>query len=207
MLDSLIEQRNSGKGILSGISEQDQQLTLYVLRRNYWTWTESSTRLSDHDKRFLMGHEMDLDGRSQRSAYNDENRLWEMLQKMDRCVLSKELHQQNLYATPAKGQPIFIEDRGLVRIIITKDMLQSGGTLSINVTTTEAGDTIELKALSPIRKLGGLTVHTEVVSYPKTFASDVGINCEYENWLAHQAPSRIFLDSNKTQYLEEPVPE
>jgi hypothetical protein len=207
LLDSLIEQRNSGKGILSGISEQDQQLTLYVLRRNYWTWTESSTRLSDHDKRFLMGHEMDLDGRSQRSAYNDENRLWEMLQKMDRCVLSKELHQQNLYATPAKGQPIFIEDRGLVRIIITKDMLQSGGTLSINVTTTEAGDTIELKALSPIRKLGGLTVHTEVVSYPKTFASDVGINCEYENWLAHQAPSRIFLDSNKTQYLEEPVPE
>lgn len=207
LLDSLIEQRNSGKGILSGISEQDQQLTLYVLRRNYWTWTESSTRLSDHDKRFLMGHEMDLDGRSQRSAYNDENRLWEMLQKMDRCVLSKELHQQNLYATPAKGQPTFIEDRGLVRIIITKDMLQSGGTLSINVTTTEAGDTIELKALSPIRKLGGLTVHTEVVSYPKTFASDVGINCEYENWLAHQAPSRIFLDSNKTQYLEEPVPE
>ena len=87
-----------------------------------------------------MGHEMDLNGQSQRPKYNDENRLWGICQKMDRCVLSKELHQVQLYITPVKDQPTFIEDRGLVRIIITKEMLQSGGNLSINVTTTEAGD-------------------------------------------------------------------
>lgn len=183
----------------SGISEQDQQLTLYVLRRNFWTWLESSTRLTDFEKRFIMGHEMDLNGRSLRAEYNDENRLWTILQKMDRCVLGKELHQQSLYAAPVKDQPIFITDRGLVRINITKEMLMNGGTLSINVTTTEPGDAITIKSLSPIRKLGGLTVRAEVVSYPKVSVSDAGINCEYENWLAHQAPSRTSFDNRKIQ--------
>lgn len=199
LLDSLIEQGNSGKGISSGISEQDQQLTLYVLRRNFWTWLESSTRLTDFEKRFIMGHEMDLNGRSLRTEYNDENRLWGICQKMNRCVLSKELHQQSLYATPVKDQPIFIKDRGLIRINITKEMLMRGGTLSINVTTTEPGDAITIKSLSPIRKLGGLTVRAEVISYPKVSVSDAGINCEYENWLAHQAPSRTSFDNRKIQ--------
>ena len=198
LLDSLIEQRAQGRGI----AEQDQQLTLYVLRRNFWTWLESSTRLTDFEKRYIMGHEMDLNGQSQRPKYNDENRLWGICQKMDRCVLSKELHQAQLYITPVKDQPTFIEDRGLVRIIITKEMLQSGGNLSINVTTTEAGDTIELKALSPIRKLGGLFVSTKTNSYPCSHNSESSINCEHENWLAHQTPSRTSLDSNVTQILD-----
>ena len=129
-----------------------------------------------------------------RKSSNDENRLWGICQKIDRCVLSKELHQQSLYATPVKDQPIFITDRGLVRINITKEMLMRGGTLSINVTTTEPGDAITIKSLSPIRKLGGLTVRAKVVSYPKVSVSDAGINCEYENWLAHQAPKRPSSD-------------
>ena len=194
LLDSLIEQGNSGKGISSGISEQDQQLTLYVLRRNFWTWLESSTRLTDFEKRFIMGHEMDLNGRSLRAEYNDENRLWTILQKMDRCVLGKELHQQSLYAAPVKDQPIFITDRGLVRINITKEMLMNGGTLSIHVTTTEPEDAIILKSLSPIRKMGGLTVSAEITSYPDASVSNSGINCEYENWMAHQAPKRPSSD-------------
>ena len=81
-------------------------------------------------------------------------------------------------------------------------MLQSGGNLSINVTTTEAGDTIELKALSPIRKLGGLFVSTKTNSYPCSHNSESSINCEHENWLAHQTPSRTSLDSNVTQILD-----
>lgn len=194
LLDSLIEQGNSGKGISSGISEQDQQLTLYVLRRNFWTWLESSTRLTDFEKRFIMGHEMDLNGRSLRAEYNDENRLWTIRQKMDRCVLGKELHQQSLYAAPVKDQPIFITDRGLVRINITKEMLMNGGTLSIHVTTTEPEDAIILKSLSPIRKMGGLTVSAEITSYPDASVSNSGINCEYENWMAHQAPKRPSSD-------------
>lgn len=207
MLENLIEQENDGKKAPEGIAEQDQQLTLYVLRRNFWTWLESSTRLTDFEKRFIMGHEMDLNGRSLRAEYNDENRLWGICQKMDRCILSKNLHQHKLYITPTTGQPTFIEDRGLVRINITKEMLMSGGTLSINVTTTEAGDAIILKSLSPVRKLGGLTVSTDIISYPNISASDSGINCEYENWLAHQAPSRVSLDSNKTQNPDVPVSE
>lgn len=188
MLENLIEQQNKGNKTSSGIAEQDQQLTLYVLRRNFWTWTESSTRLTDFEKRFIMGHEMDLKGRSLRAEYNNENRLWGICQKMDRCVLSKSLHQQELYVTPATGNPVIIEDRGLVRINVTKEMLMSGSTLSLNLITTEAGDTITLKSLSPVKKLGGLTVSAEITSYPNVAASDTGINCEYENWLAHQAP-------------------
>ena len=137
---------------------------------------------------------MDLNGRSLRAEYNDENRLWTILQKMDRCVLGKELHQQSLYAAPVKDQPIFITDRGLVRINITKEMLMNGGTLSIHVTTTEPEDAIILKSLSPIRKMGGLTVSAEITSYPDASVSNSGINCEYENWMAHQAPKRPSSD-------------
>lgn len=203
LLDNLIEQGTQGKGI----AEQDQQLTLYVLRRNFWTWLESSTRLTDFEKRFIMGHEMDLNGQSQRQKYNDENRLWTILQKMNRCVLSKALHQNSLYITPAAEHPVIIEDRGLVRINITKEMLASGGTLSINVTTTEPGDTITLRSLSPVKKLGGLSVSTKTVPYPSSYTSESGINCEYDNWLAHQAPSRTSLDSRKIQILDDSVPE
>lgn len=206
MLENLIEQGAAGKGGPSWVAEQDQQLTLYVLRRNFWTWMESSTRLTDFEKRFIMGHEMDLNGRSQRTVYNDENRLWVICQKIDRCVLNKSLHQQKLCIVPATNVPTFIKNKGLVRIKITKEMLMTGGTLSINVTTTEAGDSIILKSLSPVKKLGGLMVTAEIAPYPCVHILN-GINCEYENWLAHQAPSRIFLDSNKTQYLEEPVTE
>lgn len=187
MLESLIEQQNKGNKDSSGIAEEDQQLTLYVLRRNFWTWMESSTRLTDFEKRFIMGHEMDINGRSLRPEYNDENRLWTICRKMDRCVLSKALHQNSLYITPAAEHSIIVEDRGLVRINITKEMLVSGGTLSINVTTTEAGDAIMLKSLSPVKKIGGLTVITETISYPSLGISE-GINCELENWLAHLAP-------------------
>lgn len=148
-----------------------------------------------------MGHEMDLNGQSQRPKYNDENRLWAILQKMNRCVLSKELHQQSLYATPITNQPIFVDNKGLVRIVVTKEMLKSGGSLSINATTTEAGDGITIRSLSPVKKLGGLMVTAKIAPYPCVHISE-GINCEYENWLAHQAPNRISLDSNKTQILD-----
>lgn len=195
MLENLIEQENKDKKTPSGVAEQDQQLTLYVLRRNFWTWLASSTRLSDFEKRYIMGHEMDLDSRSQRPKYNDENRLWTILQKMNRCVLSKELHQAQLYITPVKDQPTFIEDRGLVRFIITKEMLQSGGTLSINITMTEAGDGIMIRSLSPVKKLGGLMVTAKIAPYPCVHISE-GINCEYENWLAHQSPKRPSTNSS-----------
>lgn len=195
MLDNLIEQQTKRNKTSPEIAEQNQQLTLYVLRRNFWTWLASSTRLSDFEKRYIMGHEMDLDGRSQRSKYNDENRLWTILQKMNRCVLGKELHQAQLYITPVKDQPTFIEDRGLVRFIITKEMLQSGGTLSINITMTEAGDGITIRSLSPVKKLGGLMVTAKIAPYPCVHISE-GINCEYENWLAHQSPKRPSTNSS-----------
>lgn len=111
-------------------------------------------------------------------------------------MLSKELHQPSLYVTPITNQPIFVDNKGLVRIVVTKEMLKSGGTLSINITTTEAGDGITIRSLSPVKKLGGLMATAKIVPYPCVHISE-GINCEYENWLAHQAPSRTSLDNRK----------
>ena len=194
MLEDLIES-GSKEGENSGISEQDQQLTLYVLRRNFWTWMESSTRLTDYEKRFVMGHEMELDGRNLRPEYNDMNRLWDICKKMDRCVLSKDLHHQKICVTPEMNETIYMEDRGVLHINITKEMLMRGGTLSINVTTSEVRDSVRLKSLSPVRQLGGLLVKAETVSVPSLPNSGAGINCEYENWLAHQSPKRITPES------------
>lgn len=51
-----------------------QHLTLYVLRRNFWTWLEALSTLTDMEKRYIMGHEMIVDKHSIRSSYNDERK-------------------------------------------------------------------------------------------------------------------------------------
>ena len=83
-LDANIERlKNKRDAIYEG-----EALCIYVLRKNFWTWAEAETRLTDHEKRYVMSHEIsDENGRDVRPRLNDENLLWEICQKMDRCVI------------------------------------------------------------------------------------------------------------------------
>ena len=70
-----------------------QHLSLYVLRKNFWTWLQALTTLSDYEKRVVMGH--DLDGKK-REHFNDENLLWNLCCKMDTAVLCAAVHEDFL---------------------------------------------------------------------------------------------------------------
>lgn len=172
----------SGKPICA---DKDQQLTLYVLRRAFWTWCESLTLLTDFEKRYIMGHDMKIGNHSVHTQYNDENRLWAICQKMDHCVLGKKLHENILSIEPKVDSLYQVENRGLVHIHLTRDMLTKGGVLQCFATTEEAGATLALVSRSALRKYGKLTPEAVVIPTPVKNELPVGINCEYENWLAH----------------------
>lgn len=173
----------------ASVADRDQQLTLYVLRRNFWTWLEALTNLTDFEKRYIMGHEMKLNGRDLRGQYNDENLLWDICRKMDRCVISRRLHEESLYVKLERSVPAMVDNRGICRIHLTKEMLKEGGELYIHATTEEAGEAIKLTSLSALRQYGGLEPRVEVNLSPLKSGAPVGVNCEYENWQAHQSPA------------------
>ena len=186
MLDAEIEKRSGN----SGCADQDQQLTLYVLRRAFWTWCEALTSLADFEKRYIMGHDMKVDNHSVHSRYNDENLLWSICQKLDRCVLSKALHEESLFIRPTENGTFQVENRGIIHIHLSKDMLSKGGTLRGSVTTEEAGEAVSLLSRSTLRQYGKIAPCAEVLPAPVKNAPTVGINCEYENWLAHMRCAR-----------------
>jgi len=167
--------------------DDTQNLTLYVLRRNFWTWLQSNTTLSDVEKRLIMGHE--LDEPQNRKAENDENLLWDICLKMDHCIISRDKHLPYFAVTPTSGVPVSICNQGVCHIHLTKEMLINGIDLNISVTTEEVGDVISLSSLSPVRQIGNLTPQVYVTGAPPLPTSR-GINCDYELWQAHKKPAR-----------------
>lgn len=183
MLDNYIEELSHTQ---EGMYEESQQLTLYVLRRNFWTWLESSTQLTDFEKRYIMGHSMEIDGKSLRPEYNNENLLWSICQKMDRCVQSQDLHQIFMMTPLENSYPTFLENRGIVYLSITKEILQQGGIINLDLITTEKGDSIHLRTASAIQGLGTFRVKSRVIDGSYPVPQYAGINCEYENWMVHK---------------------
>ena len=179
-IDALLEQLDDGM-----LHEEGQHLTLYALRRNFWTWMASQTQLSDFDKRYVMGHEMDVDGKSVRPQYNDENRLYALGQKMDRCILNKTLHEPSIVLPLQPDKITVIKNRGIFRVNITEKMLQSGKKLHLHLTTEEPGEAVYLTALSANRQLG-VGYEVKMMPAPVSENTAVGINTEYENWTAHK---------------------
>lgn len=184
-------------------AEKDQQLTLYVLRRAFWTWCEALTTLTDFEKRYIMGHDMKIDAHSVHSRYNDENLLWTICQKLDHCVIGKDLHKNRLLIEPKESSLFQVENRGLVLIHLTRDMLAKGGILQCYATSEEAGENLSLVSLSALRKYGKLITEAEVVPVPVKNELPVGINCEYENWMAHNNPTSPSLMKKKNKSGEE----
>lgn len=181
MLEAEIE-KLSGNAILA---DEDQQLTLYVLRRAFWTWCMSLTTLTDFEKRYIMGHDMKEDMHSVRSQYNDENYLWLICQKMDRCILGAPLHESFLSVNLEQTPLVQIDNRGVLQIRLTKEMLAKGGTLIGSITTEETGEPISLTALSPVRGSGLRISQVDILPILARTELPSGINCEYENRLAH----------------------
>lgn len=163
-----------------------QHLTLYVLRRNFWTWLASSTQLSDMEKRYVMGHEMIVDRKNLRTQYNDESRLWQIAQFMDHCVLSKSLHEPFLTHSLSLDECTYFSNRGIVRIQVPKQTLMRGGKLHLHLSSEAVGEDIQMRV---VEKPKGNFPMSVLVDDLEAKPIPSRINCEYENWLAHQNPS------------------
>lgn len=183
-LDANIERlKNKRDAIYEG-----EALCLYVLRKNFWTWAEAETQLTDHEKRYVMGHEIsDENGRDVRPRLNDENLLWEICQKMDRCVFCLDLHRSLLERELHVKESISFSNCGTVTFNISPEVLKAGGEIVIHCKAEEVNDPIIYetpKAVTPLKKMTA-----EVSPFPVFPHNRTGINCQYENVLAHEKPA------------------
>ena len=168
--------------------DEDQVLELYVLRRTFWTLQNSCTQLSDHDKRYVMGHKIEVDRKDKRGLYNDEDRLWRICQKMDRCVYSRQLHEETITFRLVDTSPLMIDNRGILRLHIPPEQLARGGELLLSVITEECGDAVTLQICDSPRPYERLIPDVEVTPLPVVREYPSGINCEREVWAAHLNP-------------------
>ena len=173
---------------LSG--DDDQILELYVLRRTFWTLQNSCTQLSDFEKRYVMGHKIEVDRKDQRGTFNDEDKLWRICQKMDRCVYSRQLHEKALKASLTGSAPLLIENRGMLYLHIPRELLALGGELALDVITEERGDEVTLQICDSPRPYDRLNLKYETSPLPAPQAYPSGINCERDIWEAHLDPKR-----------------
>lgn len=165
--------------------DEEQSLTLYVLRRNFWTWLQALTELTDREKQLVMGHKLEED--EKRKSYNDENWLWDICEKMDRCVISKVLHKEHFYLKFNEKRGVAFKNHGLCRFVLTPEMLENGVSLRMSVTAEEPGEAIHLTAHSPVHSIGGIKPEVKIFGIQGE-ANKRSINCEYANWCAHQKP-------------------
>lgn len=161
--------------------DREQQLTLYVLRRNFWTWLEASTGLTDMEKRYVMGHDMKIDDFSYRRIFNDEDRLHTIYLGMCSCTISSE-HHQKLLTLPVDGRDtIYVQNAGLRTLVIPKHLLKAGGRLILEINSLENGDPVVLTASRDLPLAPKLTEHRAFAAQ-----SPPRINCELEQWQAHR---------------------
>lgn len=192
----------------NGVADKNQHLTLYVLRRNFWTWLEALTQLTDMEKRLIMGHEMMQGRKNLRPEYNDENYLWTICQKMDRCVINRRLHEKYITVSPTANCAAIIENRGIVRVCLSKEEAKAGGILRIKVHTVEPGEAICLTMPKHAKELGIKKYSVDCGDHESSGGGVTGINCEFENWLVHQncAPRSRAKNAAKGGHAEETLP-
>ena len=183
-LDATIERRGKWKdSIYDG-----EALCLYVLRKNFWTWMEAETQLTDHEKRYVMGHTIkDEKQKSIRGEMNDENLIWDICEKMDRFVFCVALHADLLeYELHPEKQVVF-SNQGMISINLSPKVLEKGGDILIECRTEDVNDVIIYEtpnAITPLKSMKAMVFPIPCSSHDRT-----GLNCQYENILAHKKPA------------------
>lgn len=176
----------------SKIDEDEAHLSLYVLRRNFWTWMQSSTQLSELERKYLMGHEMLEDEQDLRARYNDEDKLWVILQKMDKHLISFILRGSGNEITPASGMELSFANKGYLPLALTPEQLAAGGRFTIRITSEEVNDEVGIISTTDLSKLydSPIEVIGEIRNFPSENTKPEGINCEFDDYQASSALRR-----------------
>ena len=169
-----------------GSDREEENLTLYVLRRTFWTMMNACTQMSDWDKRYVMGHEIVINKRNQRDRYNHAETIYELGEKMDRCVFSRKYHESIQTVELKENERYDVDNVGVVYLRISKESLQKGGILRGSLCTEECGDPIAIAACDSPKLFQTMKLEIKSCESVPRKAGTVGINCEYDNWKAHK---------------------
>lgn len=185
-------QMNVIEAVLDDITEHQSEssqesLTMYVLRRNFWTWMQGRTELNILEKRYLMGHDMLIDDVNIRGKYNNSEAIWRMALKMEQFGINPDLHTKNVTIVlneenPSGGKT----DAGIVNISVPS----KGGTLVIQATSLDPSDPIQVSVRrypAAIIQISGEYILTDM---PAPISPRTSINQETANWKSFQTAKK-----------------
>lgn len=150
-----------------------------------------------------MGHDMrSAADKNLRTRYNYEDKLWEMLLQLDHDIKHLGLHKTALHTFIDSDALIHtISNQGYNRIVISPELLQLGGTLSIQIITNELDDPIMITPRSPSKLIyqeNQLQLDAKVFPYTHHRPSDIPINCDYANVLIRQRLKPLLPNATDT---------
>lgn len=157
-------------------------LSLYVLRRNFWTWMQSLTQLTEMEKKCVMGHRMIINEKNLRPGYNNQEVLWEICKKMDKCTISLRMHNPLITHKVTKGDAESYENCGVLSIEVPPELQGKEGKVKIRATSECCGERIMLELLSGIRQLGKLKVTSALTHCPEGSHKVYGVNSEMDHY-------------------------
>ena len=155
------------KSSKSPLYERDENLTLYVLRRNFWTWMSYGTSCTKYEKLYVMGHEMKRDGRNLRPQFAAPDKLERIRLCMNQFVIMPYPASRNVITYPlAWGRDpmksVSLSEAGYAQVHIRREAVQQRSCCKIVVRTLEAGDYLHLELLTPIEGKYRIHVHTSL---------------------------------------------
>lgn len=135
--------------------DPDDDLTLYALRRNFWTWIQYGTPCTRMEKLYVMGHKMMENGVDVRPRYSTPQSLQGISTKMEKFAILQEIHLHTVILYEP-GHTEYIPECGFKRIEIYSDHIRDSQTITMQFNSVEANDRLEIELCSPL--MDGLSV-------------------------------------------------
>ena len=133
----------------SQLYDPDDDLNLYVMRRNFWTWIQYGTSCTRLEKLYVMGHKMEENGQDVRRRYNTPQSLQNIAVKMNGFTILQELHPNSVFLTEF-NRPDYLSELGLIKLEIPFLCLKQAQTVTMHFSTIEKNDHVELVMTSPL---------------------------------------------------------
>ena len=160
---------------------------MYVLRRNFWTWMQGRTELDISEKRYLMGHEMLVNGINVRGKYNNPEAIWRMAQKMEQFGINPDLHTENVTIVLSEENPSGSKtDAGITNISVPSN----GGTLVIQATSLNPSDPIQLSVRRHPSAITQINGEYTLADMPAPISPRTSISQETANWRSFQTAKK-----------------
>ena len=127
--------------------DPDDDLTTYVLRRNFWTWIQYGTPCTRLEKLYVMGHKMEEDGHDKRRRYSTPKALQDMAMKMNTFSILQEMHPHAVALTSLDSTE-YRSECGFLEIEIPAMKPGQTRTIMMLINSIERNDCLELRLCS-----------------------------------------------------------